>query len=373
MVRRTRWHGTTPPALDHPRFGGGAYRVAGRIGSGSAGTHCEGPGEFIRSITHFSRLRANSLLARDGGGRTMVFGPDGTYARLLRLAEPTEGIGQSRVIGALGDGTLVATYNELVASNGEIPTGVMRGPERVGLLDSGGAVDKTLGEFRSQESIIRVSRGASGEISSIEVRRLTMGRSSVFAVGANSVVAGETDRLELVRYDAAGSSTTIVRVATPLTLLSGNARQQTLDMDSNAVRTLHKKMFAQTWTWAGIYRTSEKSISRYSWAEVPRLVRDLLANTQEQFEVIKDSAEALDQLAARFHRQLVLIHPWPNGNGRHARLATDLLLQRWGRPLFTWGSRSNHADGAALRRSYLTSLRDADAGRFEPLERFVRS
>ncbi len=249
----------------------------------------------------------------------------------------------------------------------------MRGPERVGLLDSGGAVDKTLGEFRSQESIIRVSRGASGEISSIEVRRLTMGRSSVFAVGANSVVAGETDRLELVRYDAAGSSTTIVRVATPLTLLSGNARQQTLDMDSNAVRTLHKKMFAQTWTWAGIYRTSEKSISRYSWAEVPRLVRDLLANTQEQFEVIKDSAEALDQLAARFHRQLVLIHPWPNGNGRHARLATDLLLQRWGRPLFTWGSRSNHADGAALRRSYLTSLRDADAGRFEPLERFVRS
>ncbi len=201
----------------------------------SAGRGGEGPGEFIRNITHFGRLRADSLLASDAGGRTMVFGPDGTYARLVRLSEPMEGLGQSRVIGALGDGTLVATYNQLVASNGEIPTGIMRGAERVALLDSAGAVSNTLGEFRSQESTIKVTTGASGEISSISVRRLTMGRGSVFAVGDSHVVAGETDRFELVRYDAAGGATTIVRVALPLSLLSDNARQQTLQMDSNAV------------------------------------------------------------------------------------------------------------------------------------------
>lgn len=201
----------------------------------SAGRGGEGPGEFMRTILQFSRLGADSLLVRDGGGRTMMFAQDGSYARLVRLPEPTEGIGQSRVIGALGDGTLVATYNELVASDGDIPTGIMRGAERLALLDSASAVSKTLGEFRSQESMIRVTRGASGQISSMEVRRLSMGRGSVFAVGATSVVAGETDRLELVRYDAAGGQTTIIRVATPLTLLSNDARQQTLQMDSNAV------------------------------------------------------------------------------------------------------------------------------------------
>ena len=201
----------------------------------SAGRGGEGPGEFIRGILQFSRLGADSLLARDGGGRTMVFAPDGSYARLVRLPEPREGIGQSRVIGALGDGTLIATYNELVASDGEIPAGVMRGAERVALLDSASAVGNTLGEFRSQESMIRVTRGASGQISSMEVRRLSMGRGSVFAVGGTSVVAGETDRLELVRYDAAAGQTTMIRVATPLTLLSDNARQQTLQLDSNAV------------------------------------------------------------------------------------------------------------------------------------------
>ena len=34
-----------------------------------------------------------------------------------------------------------------------------------------------------------------------------------------------------------------------------------------------------------------------------------------------------DEIAARFHHKLVFIHPYPNGNGRHARLAADILLK----------------------------------------------
>ena len=46
-----------------------------------------------------------------------------------------------------------------------------------------------------------------------------------------------------------------------------------------------------------------------------------------------------DEIAARFHHRLVAIHLFPNGNGRHARTMTDLLLvQRLGRPRFSWGS-----------------------------------
>ena len=37
-----------------------------------------------------------------------------------------------------------------------------------------------------------------------------------------------------------------------------------------------------------------------------------------------------DELAAQFHHQLVFIHPYPNGNGRHSRLATDILLNFMG-------------------------------------------
>lgn len=144
-------------------------------------------------------------------------------------------------------------------------------------------------------------------------------------------------------------------------------------LDEKALRTLHKRMFGKTWRWAGKYRTSNKSIGPFPWQEVPRLVKDLLENTKVQHEAAKHSPEELDAVAARFHHQLVLIHPWPNGNGRHAREATDLLLRRWGRPPFSWGAASKRADSQELRQEYLRALRAADAGKMEPLVRFVRT
>lgn len=152
------------------------------------------------------------------------------------------------------------------------------------------------------------------------------------------------------------------------------AGARTPDMlNEKALRTLHKKMFDKTWAWAGKYRTSNKSIGPYTWQEVPRLMRDLLANTRAQYDEAKHSPDKVDAVAARFHHQLVLIHPWPNGNGRHAREATDLLLRRWGRPAFSWGMASKREENQEVRREYLGALRAADSGSLEALMRFVRS
>lgn len=152
------------------------------------------------------------------------------------------------------------------------------------------------------------------------------------------------------------------------------AELRTPDMlEEKALRTLHRRMFDKTWAWAGKYRTSDKSIGPYQWHEVPRLMSDLIENTKAQYERAKHSPEQLDAVAARFHHQLVLIHPWPNGNGRHAREATDLLLRRWGRPAFSWGRASKRAEDQDVRGEYLGALRAADSGNFEALMRFVRS
>lgn len=144
-------------------------------------------------------------------------------------------------------------------------------------------------------------------------------------------------------------------------------------LNEGVLRTLHRKMFDKTWEWAGTYRTSDKGISPFHWSEVPRRVHDLLTNTRVQCGHAAGSPEALDELAARFHHELVRIHPWSNGNGRHARLAADVLLHQWGRPHFSWGSATNYPDRSALRTSYLAALRDADAGSYDKLLRFVRS
>ncbi len=68
--------------------------------------------------------------------------------------------------------------------------------------------------------------------------------------------------------------------------------------------------------------------------------------------------------------ELVTIHPFPDGDGRHARRATDILLRQHGQPEFTWGSASLIADSEA-RREYIAALREADAGLFDRLAAFV--
>jgi len=60
-----------------------------------------------------------------------------------------------RIIGVLGDGTLVAVYSNVVATSGEIPTGILRSSEVVGMLDSSGAVGEGMDEFRSPSSHLR--------------------------------------------------------------------------------------------------------------------------------------------------------------------------------------------------------------------------
>ena len=80
----------------------------------------------------------------------------------------------------------------------------------------------------------------------------------------------------------------------------------------------------------------------------------------------------MDELAVRFHHQLVAIHPFPNGNGRHARLMADLLVQRLGMPRFSWGSVSL-VDTGEVRSAYLEALRAADRHNMTLLLAFART
>lgn len=135
-------------------------------------------------------------------------------------------------------------------------------------------------------------------------------------------------------------------------------------------RELHKHMFDQTWQWAGTFRKSNKNIG-VDWPQVSLKLRDLLDNTRYQIE---HKVFGLDEIVVRFHHQLVWIHAFPNGNGRHARLMADLLAMQLGLARMTWGGGSLALTSVgAVREQYLLALRAADQGRFEALIRFARS
>jgi Fic-DOC domain mobile mystery protein B len=139
-------------------------------------------------------------------------------------------------------------------------------------------------------------------------------------------------------------------------------------LDDGYLRQLHRAMFSEVWTWAGQYRRRETNIG-IDPAAISVEVRNLVADAAAWIE---HSAYPPDELAARFHHRLVAIHPFPNGNGRHGRLAADDLAQALGSTPFTWGADLG-VDTDRLRAAYLDALRAADAGSIDALVRFARS
>ncbi len=134
------------------------------------------------------------------------------------------------------------------------------------------------------------------------------------------------------------------------------------------VRELHRRMFDQTWKWAGRYRSTEKNIGNPFYQ-----IRDSLAALLGDARYwLENRTYAPDQIAVRFHHRLVFIHPFANGNGRHARLMADVLAQRQGRPVFTWGG-ADVARAGDFRRNYIETLQTADRGDMGPLIVFARS
>jgi len=69
---------------------------------------------------------------------------------------------------------------------------------------------------------------------------------------------------------------------------------------------------------------------------------------------------------------LVFIHPFANGNGRHARLMADVLARRQDRRVFTWGG-AGRVHASDFRQRYIDVLRAADAQGIGPLLLFARS
>ena len=139
-------------------------------------------------------------------------------------------------------------------------------------------------------------------------------------------------------------------------------------LDERFLLGLHKRMFGQVWRWAGRYRATERNIGVPAY----RITVDLAQLLGDARYWIEHQTFPLDEIAARFHHRLVQIHCFPNGNGRHARLATDALLASLDRPRFSWGQQ-NLVSATETRRAYVAALRAADDHDLAPLLAFVRS
>jgi Fic-DOC domain mobile mystery protein B len=134
-------------------------------------------------------------------------------------------------------------------------------------------------------------------------------------------------------------------------------------------RELHRRMFSQVWRWAGKYRTGEKNLG----LEVQRITEGVRNVFDDAAYWVQHDSYSIWEAAVRLHHRLVVVHPWPNGNGRHARLVADILVASRGAKELTWGAGSDLLAVAEMRERYIAALQSADTGDFQSLLQFARS
>jgi Fic-DOC domain mobile mystery protein B len=137
------------------------------------------------------------------------------------------------------------------------------------------------------------------------------------------------------------------------------------------IRELHHRMFDNVWKWAGTYRKTERNIGCEP-KDIMQRIPQLLANTRFWLE---NKTLSTDEALLRFHHQLTKIHPFANGNGRHARLIADIVSVKYGQSEFTWGAGKDIVAEGDARTHYLAALRALDASENEvkQLLEFARS
>jgi Fic-DOC domain mobile mystery protein B len=139
-------------------------------------------------------------------------------------------------------------------------------------------------------------------------------------------------------------------------------------LNERFVRRLHQRMFANVWNWAGQFRQRDKTLGGPWW----RISMDLKVLCDDIHWRAEEGMDIPDEIAVCFHHRLVSIHPFPNGNGRHARLMTDVLLENvMNTERFSWGGQEL-SKTSNVRQQYITGLQEADKGDYKPLLRFVR-
>ncbi len=131
---------------------------------------------------------------------------------------------------------------------------------------------------------------------------------------------------------------------------------------------LHKRMFSKTWNWAGTWRKVGTNIG----VDTAQILQELMYLLEETKYQLDNQIYSLEEVALRLHHKLVWIHPFPNGNGRHARLMADLLLKDNGLSPFNWGRNSDLVEDSQHRDNYIAALKAADNHDYSKLIKFLK-
>lgn len=137
------------------------------------------------------------------------------------------------------------------------------------------------------------------------------------------------------------------------------------------INVLHRQWLGAVYPWAGEYRQVNISKGSFTFAmaaQVPRLMaefeREMLAKyTPCNFNSRDEVIEAL----AITHCELVLIHPYREGNGRTSRLLATIMALQAGLPLLDFSGISGTA-----KQAYFLAVQAGLSKDYQPMKNVFR-
>lgn len=137
------------------------------------------------------------------------------------------------------------------------------------------------------------------------------------------------------------------------------------------LRELHRQWLGGIYAWAGEYRQVNIGKGGFQFAaatQVPRLMAAFSRGELAEESPCAGMDEArLAHALARTHAELILIHPFREGNGRCSRLLAWLMAMQAGLPPLDFSA----FDGRG-KRSYIAAIHAALDRNYAPLEALFR-
>ncbi|WP_319536874.1 Fic family protein [uncultured Vibrio sp.] len=132
----------------------------------------------------------------------------------------------------------------------------------------------------------------------------------------------------------------------------------------------HRKWLGNVYEWAGMVRNVDMGKGGFQFTSPLQLGRCIELFEQDylsKFEAIPDmSIEELVSYLARSHIELILIHPFREGNGRISRLLMDVMCNKAGLGLLDYSLWDKH------KEFYIASIQAGVAHEYQHMERLVR-
>jgi cell filamentation protein len=133
------------------------------------------------------------------------------------------------------------------------------------------------------------------------------------------------------------------------------------------IRRLHKLWLGSIYPWAGNYRTVNIGKGGFQFAHaplIPRLMAALGKGVLRQHTPCDSAADVtLARSLAVVHAELILVHPFRDGNGRLARLLSVLMASQVG-----LNSLNFSALAGGAKRTYVQAIQTAMSRDYVPLE-----